>query len=122
MPNETGFAFPWEVAAKRGYGMPDGLSLPDQMAFTAMRHIYFLYQNRTISRVQAASEKQMIRREYEKAIKIFESEDKMCRYHARLLRDTEAAKTTCRKSPTSENTLRLCDVLDGLEAFKNGPS
>ena len=30
----TGFSFPWEKAAMRGEELPDGLSLPDQMAYT----------------------------------------------------------------------------------------
>ena len=36
----TGFSFPWEKAAMRGEELPDGLSLPDQMAYTCLRHIY----------------------------------------------------------------------------------
>ena len=31
----TGFSFPWEKAAMRGEELPEGLSLPDQMAYAA---------------------------------------------------------------------------------------
>ena len=41
-----------------GEELPEGLSLPDQMAYTCLRNIYFLYYNKTISRDQAAAEKQ----------------------------------------------------------------
>ncbi len=61
--------------------------------------------------------KRRLRREWEKAVSLFAAEDKLCRYHSRLLRDTEAAKTACRKYPTPENAMRLCNVLDGLEVM-----
>ena len=51
----TGFTFPWEKAAMHGEELPEGLSLPDQMAYTCLRNIYFLYYNTTISRDQASS-------------------------------------------------------------------
>ena len=56
----TGFTFPWEKAAMHGEELPEGLSLPDQMAYTCLRNIYFLYYNKTISRDQAAAEKQRV--------------------------------------------------------------
>lgn len=40
-----------------GEELPEGLSLPDQMAYTCLRNIYFLYYNKTISRDQAAARK-----------------------------------------------------------------
>ena len=45
----TGFSFPWEKAAMRGEELPDGLSLPDQMAYTALRNTYRAYYDKTIS-------------------------------------------------------------------------
>ena len=53
----TGFSFPWEKAAMRGEELPDGLSLPDQMAYTALRNTYRAYYDKTISRDAAAAEK-----------------------------------------------------------------
>ena len=32
----TGFTFPWEKAAMHGEELPEGLSLPDQMAYTCL--------------------------------------------------------------------------------------
>ena len=52
----TGFSFPWEKAAMRGEELPDGLSLPDQMAYTALRNTYRAYYDKTISRDAAAAE------------------------------------------------------------------
>ena len=48
----------------RGDEMPDGLKLPDQQAYLAMRNIYWAYHNKIISRDMAAAEKGRIRREY----------------------------------------------------------
>ena len=45
----------------RGEELPDGLSLPDQMAYTALRNTYRAYYDKTISRDAAAAEKQQIR-------------------------------------------------------------
>ena len=110
----TGFTFPWEKAAMHGEELPEGLSLPDQMAYTCLRNIYFLYYNKTISRDQAAAEKQRVRVQWERAASAAEFERKLSEHHARVIRETEAAKTACRKDPTAENALRLCNVMDGL--------
>lgn len=42
----TGFSFPWEKAAMRGEELPDGLSLPDQMAYWSTSRILFLRRPR----------------------------------------------------------------------------
>ena len=50
----------------RGEELPDGLSLPDQMAYTALRNTYRAYYDKTISRDAAAAEKQQIRLAWER--------------------------------------------------------
>lgn len=40
---------------------------------------------------------------------------KVTDYHVRLIRAVELAVCVCRKDPTPENAIRLCDVIDGLE-------
>lgn len=103
----------------RGDEMPDGLPIPDQLAYTAMRNIYWSYHRKIISRDAAAAEKRRIRREYEQNSESWAFWSRLADHHARVLRDTEAAKTACRKSPTPENAVRLCDVLDGLGHFES---
>lgn len=110
----TGFSFPWEKAAMRGEELPEGLSLPDQMAYTCLRHIYALYYSKTISRDQAAAEKQRVRLQWERTVSNMEFDRKLTAHHVRVIRETEAAKAACRKDPTPENALRLCNVLDGI--------
>ncbi len=114
----TGFTFPWESAAIHGDPMPAGLSLADQMAYTSLRQIYHSYRAKTISREQAAREKILVRRSYDKAVDDQAFADKLTRHHVRVLKDSEAAKAACRKDPTPENARQLCDVLDGLERYR----
>ena len=99
----------------RGDEMPDRLTLPDQMAYTAIRNIYDAYHKKIITRDTAVAEKLRIRRVYEQAKKTMEFESGLADYRSRQFRETEAAKSACRKKPTPENAIFLCDVLDGIE-------
>lgn len=98
-----------------GEEMPDGLDLADQMAYTSMRNIYCLYQKKAISRDQASAEKCQIRRKWKLSKDAIEFASKTAEFRSKQLKLTELAKTECRKNPTPENTLRLCDILDGIE-------
>lgn len=113
-PMSATFSFPWEREAMRGDEMPDGLPLPDQMAYTAIRNVYDAFHKKILSRDMAAAEKRRIRREYEQAQGAWEFWDKVAKHHVMILKNTEPAKIACRKDPTPENALWLCDVLDGL--------
>lgn len=100
----TGFTFPWEKAAMHGEELPEGLSLPDQMAYTCLRNIYFLYYNKTISRDQAAAEKQRVRVQWERAASAAEFERKLSVHHARVIGKQKrprlpAGKIRQRKTP-----------------------
>lgn len=97
-----------------GEELPDGLSLPDQMAYTCLRHIYAMYYSKTISRDRAAAEKQRVRRAWQSMSEQIDYESKLALQRAQILRDTETAKTACRKDPSPENALRLCNALDGI--------
>lgn len=108
------YEFPWERSAMRGDEMPDGLDLADQMAYTSLRHIYGLYRQKLLSRDQAAAEKMRLRRQWQQAKDTLGFADRSAQFRARVLKETEAAATACRKNPTPENALRLCDVIAGL--------
>ena len=89
----TGFSFPWEKAAMRGEELPDGLSLPDQMAYTALRNTYRAYYDKTISRDAAAAEKQRIRLAWERAVS-------RAAFDQRLTRDLGLKERPVRADPT----------------------
>ena len=111
---DNAYTFPWERAAMRGDEMPDGLPLPDQMAYTALRNIYDAYYKKILSRDMAAAEKRKLRWKYEEARKSWDFWEKLGKHHTKILRDSELVKNACRKNPTPENAVLLCDVLDGL--------
>ena len=116
---DKAFEFPWERAAMRGDEMPDGLALPDQMAYTALRNIYSAYNSKALSREAARLEKRRLVRQYENVKESWAFWEKLSRHHTKILKESEAAKNACRKNPTPENALLLCDVMDGLRFMEN---
>lgn len=115
--SESGYAFPWEREAMRGEPMPGDLSLPEQMAYIPLRSLYYDYYGKRIPRDAASAEKRKIISACKEAMDELAYQDKMADFRARVLRDTEAAKTAVRKDPSPENAIRLCDVLDALEKY-----
>lgn len=99
----------------RGDEMPDNLPLPDQMAYTTLRNIYSAYYSKAISREAASLEKRRLVRQYENAKETWAFWDKLAAHHASILKDSEKARTLCRKNPSPENVLLLCDVIDGIK-------
>lgn len=110
------WTFPWEREARRGTGLPDGLALADQMGFLALRSIYRDYYEKRMDRAQAAAEKKKLRRAWEAAKEAEAFDRKLMDYHVRLRRNVEQSMSRCRREPTAENAVRLCDAIDGLEA------
>ena len=68
-----------------------------------------------MGREQAVREKRVVLRQWEQAKEAEALERKLLDYHVRLIRGTELAIIRCRKDPTAENALYLCNVLDGFE-------
>ena len=118
-PMSERWTFPWEQEASRGAEMPDGLCLPDQMAYAALRSIYRDFHEKRLDREQAGQEKRLLRRSWEKAKEAEAFGRKLTDHHVRLIRAVESATCACRKDPTPENALRLCNVIDGLEREAN---
>lgn len=101
-------AFPWEREAMRGEEMPEGLSFPDQMAYTTLRNVYQAYYSKIISREAAAAEKGRLKYQYERAVRQMNFDRKLCDHHVRVIKATEVAKSAFRKAPSIEAGLRLC--------------
>lgn len=111
--SSTGYEFPWERQAMRGEELPEGLSLVEQMAYIALRHIYWQHGQQMISREQAAREKQKLRRTYEMASETLARYEKMLAQQAKVYKETELARSRVRHDPTPENALALCTAIDG---------
>ena len=99
----------------RGDEMPDGLTLPDQLAYAALRNVYHAYYNKIISRDVAAAEKAKVRYQHTIISNKIAFQDKLCAHHVRMTKETEGAKNDFRKNPTIENATRLCNVMDGIQ-------
>ena len=98
------FALPYEQAAMHNEEMPAGLSIYDQAAYQALRHLYRSYRMKIIDRAQAAHEKKMIVKARNEAVAVAAFEQRCAFNRAETIRLTEAAKV-----------IRLVNVLDGLE-------
>lgn len=109
------FDFPWEREAMRGEEMPEGLSLPDQMAYTTLRNVYQAYYSKVISRDAATIEKGRLKYQYDRAVRKMNFDRKLSAHHVRITKATEAAKSAFRKTPSIEAGLRLCQVMDGIK-------
>ena len=106
--------FPFEREAAQNI-LPQDLSLADQMAYSALRDIYRAFKAGSIDRERAGEEKRRLRRTWEQAKEAEALEKRLLDYHVRLIRGAELAIIRCRKDPTAENALYLCNVLDGFE-------
>lgn len=107
--------FLWEEKAMNGEPMPDGLSLFDQAAYTAVRNIYAAYHEGRLSREDGSSEKRKVKKKYDQAVEDEKFRNKQAIYHIKVHKQAEQAVTAVRKDPSPENALRLVDVLDGIE-------
>lgn len=109
------WTFPWEELASQGAPAPDGLSLSDRSVYRELRALYREVFAGHLTREQAGREKRLLRREWEKAKEAEAFAAKQAAYHVRLRRRVEQSLSACRKNPSRENALRLCDAIDGLE-------
>ena len=76
--------FPFEREAGQNLPLPEGLSLADRMAYSALRNIYRAFHAGDIGRDRAGEEKQRLRRAWEQARESEAFERKLCAYHTRL--------------------------------------
>lgn len=105
------FEFPFERDA-RNNNIPPGLSLLDTGACVRLGEIYRRYRQspedqREEANRRAKIEKDELRREWE-------FQRKGAVQIAGIWKNTEAAVNACRKNPTAENAIRLCNALHGL--------
>lgn len=105
--------FPYEREAEQGAPMPDGLGLPDQLAFQFLRSMYRDIRVGVLSRAQAIIEKGQMTYAYNKANGEMRNWSKMGQYWAEMHKEVEAAQINYRKDRTLENADALVAILDG---------
>lgn len=107
--------FTWERAAAMGEAMPTCLPTPEQNAFQAIAYLYARFRANSISREQAATEKARIKASLVDEINMENFKDNLAYQRQLILRDSEMAKIACRKDPTPENAIALCDSIDAIQ-------
>lgn len=98
----AGFTFPWEQGAMGGEELPEGLSLPDQMAYISLRGLYRQYRSGVLDRETAAAEKRKIVKAARDAETMEAFRDKLARSTVTLWKEIEAAGNAYAREPTLE--------------------
>lgn len=107
--------FTWERAAASGEPMPTCLPTAEQNAFQAMAHLYARFNAKAITKEQAATEKGRIKASLKDEINLENFRDNLAYQRELILRNTEMAKIACKKNPTPENAITLCDTIDAIQ-------
>lgn len=103
-----------EKLAMQGAAMPDSLPSAEQKFFQTMSHLYGRYHDKKIEQKQASAEKRQAYMALRREISEDTFRDNLVCHSEKLNRLKEIASCKCRKNPTEENALALCDVVDGL--------
>ena len=106
--------FTWERAAATGGPMPPCLPTAEQNAFQAVAYLYARYNAKAISKEQAATEKARIKASLKDEIDMENFKDNLAYQRQLILRNTEMARAKCRRDPSSENAVALCDAIDAV--------
>lgn len=103
-----------EDLAFRGEELPKELDSTEMLLFLMFRSLYEFARWSKMDQEQGRREKMRILRIFEKERRARDFEQKLTKIHVKLIKDSELLKAACRKEPTPENAIRLCNALDGL--------
>lgn len=106
--------FTWEKLAANQEPMPDGLPLAEQRAFQVVSALYARFYAKTISKEQAAQDKQKTKAELKQEIDTDNYRDNTAYEREKILRLSEQARIKARKEPTKKNCLALVDTIEGI--------
>lgn len=107
--NEDSYVIPYEMAARIGDKMPEGLSIADQVLFLGLRMLHGSHRLKIISEDQANKERNSLIHKCE----YFRFRDDMSSQWENNIRKTEAARAAYRKERTLENADRLLAAVEG---------
>ena len=109
MVPETGVTFPWEKQAMNGDDLPMDLGYADQVMYLSLRLLYATYRKGTIDREQAVKDKKQLLDEY----RMYKFREDLEKQWVEQIKKTELARAEYRKDPTTENGMRLIELLEG---------
>ena len=105
--------FPFERDAEQGFPMPDGLSLPDQLAYQFLKNLYDRIRRGSVTMEQAALEKGRMTHQYNLAKETLSRYSALGDRWSELLKRTEGAQIRYQMDRTLENADLLSAVLNG---------
>lgn len=105
--------FPFEREAEQGAPMPDGLSLPDQLAYQFLKNLYDRIRRGSVTREQAALEKGRMTHQYNLAKETLSRYSALGDRWSELLKRTEGAQIRYQMDRTLENADLLSAILNG---------
>ena len=106
---EDSYVIPYEMAARIGDKMPEGLSLADQVLFLGLRMLYGSCRLKIIDGDRAKKERINLIRKCE----YFRFRNELSNQWENSIRRTEAARAAYRKERTLENADRLLAAVEG---------
>lgn len=113
------FTYPYEREAMLGGEMPDGLELPDQLAFLALRSLYAQKRGGVIDRETGSREKAKLRYQRDTLCRKLGTKENMAIRSAWFFRDVEHAANAYAKHRTLENADELYRTVYGMLPPKN---
>jgi len=120
MAERTGYSYPYERAAMLGEEMPEGLNLPDQLTFLALRDLYAQNRSGLIDRETGAREKAKLGYRREQVCRKLKVREGLVERSARFYRDVEHAADAYAKQRTLENADELYRAVYGMLPTKSG--
>lgn len=109
--NSPRFTYPYEQAAMRGEEMPNGLSLPDQLMFLALRQLYVQKRSGAIDRDTGSREKAKLGYQRERLCRKLGIQEGLVLYSARFFKAVEGAASAYAKNRTLANADELYRVV-----------
>lgn len=105
--------FPYERRAEQGEPMPDGLALPDQLAYQFLKNLYDRIRRGSVTREQAALEKGRMTHQYNLAKETLSRYSALGDRWSELLKRAEEAQIRYQMDRTLENADLLSAILNG---------
>ena len=102
--------FAYELQAKRGEPMPDGLSLVEQAGYQAVANLTARYKAGAVTAEQAKAESMAI----DKAVRDGLVRERYIKHTSDLWADVEYAAIQYRKEPTIEHANEVMDIIYGF--------
>lgn len=98
----------------RGQPPPDGLNGAELGEYWGLFYLYRLYYGGALSREEASKHKRRLLADFQRVRDGMAAREKLLAHTVALWRSIGRYTAACRKNPTQENALALCDAIHGF--------